>query len=432
MRLHRIAAVTVMVGLALCLASPRAARAAGFAITEHSARIMGMAGSFTAIADSPGATFFNPAGLVQLDGLQLELRITLVAPTFAYTGKTPDGKNDVTVDAVKHLFPIPNIHAVYRVHDRVAVGVGLTAPYGLTSEWDNKTTVNGKEQGWWGRGLIRKIALQTVYINPTVSVKLHERIMLGLGFVVAPGSVTLERSVTLSADPADDVDFKMSGSDIGFGATAGVLVKVLPKMLNVGVAFRSGASYTFEGNAAFTKEGDASKVPAGLRSRLVDGTGSAELNLPHVLSFGVAAFPMDGLAVSFTFDLITWSAYDKLEIKFADNPDLDVSEPKEWANAFAIRVGAEYEIFEWLPVRAGFIFDQSPVPDTTIGPELPDGDRYEFTLGAGYRWRALSVDLAYQYLTTGDIGTADTAPLVGTYKADAHLVGLSVGYKLDI
>jgi long-chain fatty acid transport protein len=423
--------------LALALATD--ARASGFGLNEHGAKAMGMAGAYTAVASTPEATYFNPAGLATLSGIQLEVGGTLITPGMSYTGQVPGTNQEATVDAKRLFFFIPNVHTAFRLHDRIAAGLSVYVPYGLTTEWPKTVTINGEERGWWARGISEKISLETFYLNPAVALKLHPRIFLGAGLTIAKAAVTLNRGVTLSANPAEDIDVNLSGDDWGFGGTAGILIKVLPEMLNAGFTFRSGVGFGFEGSAAFTKGGKAADVPAGLRTRLVDSPVEAKLNLPHVFSFGVAAFPMKALTIAFAFDVITWSSYDKLEMTFKDpkdpskvNSDLSVSEPKNWNNTIVVRVGAEYRVLPQLPLRLGFIFDQGPPPPTTIGPELPDGDRYEFTLGGGYEFKGLSVDLAYQFLTSGTIKTAETAPLVGTYSANAHLVGLSLGYKFSL
>jgi long-chain fatty acid transport protein len=394
--------------------------------------VMGMAGAFTAVANTPAAGFFNPAGLATLDGFQVEAGLTIITPGATYQGIAPGTNTEVEVSPNRLFFYLPNFHASYRVHDRIAVGLSSYVPYGLTMEWPKEVTVDGKPRGWWGRGIIQRIGLQTFFINPTVAGKIHERIYVGAGLTIIKGTVELNRAVTMSADPADDIEVDLTGDDWSFGATAGVLVKVLPKLLNVGVGYRSGASFTFAGNAAFTKDGSADNIPAGLRTRLTDGPGEADLTLPHVISFGVAAFPFEPLTIGFGFDVITWSSYDKLEIRFPENPELNSVEPKDWNNTICIRLGAEYNVLPKLPVRVGFIFDQGPPPPSTVGPELPDGDRYEFTVGVGYSMWGFRADVAYQYLLTGDIQPSETAPLQGTYRSDAHLLGLSVGFKADI
>jgi long-chain fatty acid transport protein len=341
----------------------------------------------------------------------------------------------VTVDANRLYFWLPNLHVSYRIHDRVAAGVSFYVPYGLTMDWPLTVNVDGNETPWWGRGIIKKIALETVNINPMIAIKLHDRIFVGGGVSVGIGAVTLERKVTLSANAADDIDVELSGDDIGVTGNAGVLIKVLPNLLNVGVAFRGGVSYSFTGKAAFTKGGDPAGVPTSLRSRLIDGNVEAGIDLPHTISFGVGAFPLESLTIGFSFDVITWSFYENLAINFTDpgSEELSSSEPKEWNNTVAIRIGAEYDVLPNLPVRLGFIFDQGPPPAHTLGPELPDGDRYEFAGGIGYTSSfGLNVDLAYTFLLTGDVKTSEGAPLIGTYKSSGHLVGLSLGYHLDI
>ena len=85
-----------------------------------------------------------------------------------------------------------------------------------------------------------------------------------------------------------------------------------------------------------------------------------------------------------------------------------------------------------LPVRLGFIYDQSPAPDDTVGPELPDTDRYWLTFGVGYQFFGIQADLAYQLLITSNDETGANAPIVGKRSASAHILSLGVGYKFDI
>lgn len=432
-RVHSAAALIAIAGLVVGAGQ---ARAAGFGINEHSARAMGMANAYTAVADSPGTMFFNPAGIAQLEGLQLEAGVTMIAPLTSYTGNIPGTSTEVTFDTqlVSEEGPafLPNIYASYRIHELVAAGVGFYAPYGLTVLWPESTSANGQDVSWWGRGIVQRIALETIFLNPTVAVKVHDRVYVGAGVNVIKSAVTLDRRVTLSSSLEDDIDVKLSADTWGVGATAGVLIKVLPDLLNVGINYRSAAKLSFEGSAGFTKDGSVDNIATGLRTRLVDDNVEGELTLPHVIGFGIAAFPLDDLTVGFNFEVTTWSTYDELAFDFENNPELSSSEPKNWENAITVRVGAEYRLLPALALRAGFIFDQSPVPQASLGPELPDGDRYEFTLGGGYEFLDFRVDLAYQFLTTGELETIDASPLQGTYTAAAHLVGLSLGYKLDI
>lgn len=419
------------------------AAAAGLAQNEQSARVMGMGGAFVAVADSPGTLFYNPAGLVQLDGLKLELGVTLLTPSVRFQGVAPAG-GEAEVNTVRPYTPLPSAYVSYRVHDRVAVGLGVYMPYGQTVQWPEAVDAAGARVSWWGRDLLRRASLKTFFVTPTIGVKLHRRVLLGLGFSVVQGAVTLERSVTFSADAADDVQLKLSGDDVAVSASAGLLVQVLPELLHLGLTFRSGVDFTFAGTAVYSRGGDGAGVPAGLRTQLIDGPVSAELSLPHTIGFGLAAFPFSGLTLGLAVEVVTWSSFDRLVIQHGDLTDesgavtrerghLDMVEPKLWHNSVTLRLGAEYELLRRnLPVRLGFAYDQSPVPEATVGPGTPDASGYHFSLGMGYRLRGFTVDLAYQYRFSDSVKSTAAAPLPGTYQTSAHLLALSLGYALDI
>ena len=75
-----IAALALLTVLAL----PAFLFANGFDIYEQSAKAVGLGGAFIAQADDPSAIFFNPAGIVQLEGTQLSLGVCPIMPTMRF------------------------------------------------------------------------------------------------------------------------------------------------------------------------------------------------------------------------------------------------------------------------------------------------------------------------------------------------------------
>jgi long-chain fatty acid transport protein len=421
--------LAAIISLTVLGASP--ALGSGLSISEHSAAATGMAGAVGAVANDPSAGFYNPAGLATQTGLGIEASFTAFIAAAAYKGIAPGTATEVQVDAPQNFY-LPSGHVAYRIHDRVAAGFSLYFPFGLGAAWPDTVDVNGTETPYWGRGGMKSLTLYTMFLNPNVAVKLHDRLYIGGGPTIVKGVVTLGRPLTLTSNIADDIDMKLSGEGWAVGGNVGVLVKVLPDVLNVGATYRSKVDLTFKGDAAFTRDGSPDNVPTTLRTLALDGPAEADLPLPHVISFHIAAFPIKPLTIGFGFDFSTWSGYERLNIRFPDNPALAVSEPKDWNNTVTVRVGAEYRILPELPVRAGFIFDQGPVPAVTLGPDAPDSDRYEATVGVGYVFKGFRLDVAYQFFTTAFADTAPGAPYDGAYRMRFHIASATLGYNLDI
>ena len=60
----------------------------GFSIYEQGAKAMALSGAFAAQANDVTAVFYNPAGLTQLEGINVSLGTTLIFPTASFTGPT--------------------------------------------------------------------------------------------------------------------------------------------------------------------------------------------------------------------------------------------------------------------------------------------------------------------------------------------------------
>ncbi len=44
-----------------------------------------------------------------------------------------------------------------------------------------------------------------------------------------------------------------------------------------------------------------------------------------------------------------------------------ISQPKNWNNVWRYHVGLEYKVTDWMDLRFSYIYDESPIPDETIG-----------------------------------------------------------------
>ena len=88
----------------------------------------------------------------------------------------------------------------------------------------------------------------------------------------------------------------------------------------------------------------------------------------------------------------------------------------------------------WLDLRAGYSLENEPMPDRYVDYLVPSNDRrHNFSCGAGFRWRAMTMDLAYTlvYMPDRTVNTS-VAPgvLPSTFQGRlSHVLVGTLGYK---
>lgn len=402
------------------LAAPLAAggaRANGFHVDEQDARATGRAGAVTASTDNASAIYYNPAGIAQLDGLRLDVGASLLGPHAEFTSVS-DG---VTTPAETQTFVLPQVYASYRPSRLVAFGLGFNAPFGLALEWPASSP---------GRTSVRSAELRTFFFTGALALELSRWVpglAVGAGVDLVPASVRIARDVPFGSDVATA---ELGGDALGAGVRAGIIYRppALPA-LSVGLSYRSPVALEFSGNADF----DA--LPAYRANLPPDGDVRTSLTLPQTLTLGVAVRPIPEWEIEVDGSYRGWSSYDELEIEL---PDGNVERsPKDWEDAFTVRVGTELTLAERWAVRLGAVWDQTPVPSSTLDFQLPDADRIDLTIGVGARLTPnLHVDVGGMYVLPQERDTAMAdafePPVKGRFDIDAWIVGLSVGLALDV
>lgn len=130
---------------AIVLGGPTAASAAGFALIEQSASGMGNAyAGAAATAEDASTIFYNPAGMSELKGTQFAVggHVIDLSAKFSNSGSTkpaaivtnPLGGNggEAGTTAI-----VPNVYFVLPIGERFDFGIGVNAPFGLKTEYDD-------------------------------------------------------------------------------------------------------------------------------------------------------------------------------------------------------------------------------------------------------------------------------------------------------
>ncbi len=419
-------ALLVVVGLL-----PGRVDAAGFAIFEQGARGMGFGGAFTAQTSDPSSIFHNAAGIAFLDGKQLYLGATAIAPSQDFTGADPYPGSDVVEKGDAGVVIPPAADYTQRLNDRLVVGIGVHVPYGLRTRWLNRDTT------YTGRFVSKEAEVQAISVNPTVAYKLADRLAVGIGLDFRIAKLSLKRNAgitnpftqTLVDVAAVDLD---SDRKTGFGFNLGLIAQPT-ESLSFGVSYRHHVKMDFTGTANFTLlptgngQFDAA-VAASLPSGVVPVTTS--IDFPSIFAVG-AAYEWNEWTFAADVDFHNWSSFEELPVTFEGYPELSEVITEDYQNTRIYRLGAERRINQIWAARAGYFYDENPSPVESVSPLLPDADRHGLAAGFSYQPGRFKVDVAYWHLFFKERSTEgmNRDNFNGIYKSSANLFAVSIGYS---
>jgi long-chain fatty acid transport protein len=454
--MYRFSALWAVAAGVTVLAAAGTARAQGYGVYEQGACMMGRAGAGVAAPCSDGSgAFFNPAGL-SFDTPQATLGGVLIGPRGDFTDSTTGAVSTLN----NHWYPAPNIYVSSPVGKQMALGVGVFAPYGLTTDWP--TTSEGRFLGY-------KALVQAIYVQPTVSFKVNGRMSLGFGVDITHTSVELRQRVDLSSQPfgpgtfgsvlgvlpgTDFADLDLQGSAWHAGYHLGLLFKANDKV-SFGVRYLSGQKVNVTNGTLSTSQIPAVKpdgtpyvlpisipgvAPAGtpldllVRGAFAPGgtlsnqSASSSLPLPAQFVAGVAVQATPTLKLLADYQFTRWSAFDQLPITGQYLQNIVV---ENYGDTSGVRFGVELAATPKTTFRAGIDLHEAAAPDATVTPNLPEASRREFNVGVGRQLsKSARLDIAYMYLSqpTRD-GRTGALPNNGAYDFSANLFSAALNVR---
>ncbi|MCZ7649843.1 MAG: outer membrane protein transport protein [Thermoanaerobaculia bacterium] len=420
-------ALAIFVAGALMAAS---ANAAGFALYEHGAKAMGMAGAFTAQADDGSAFFFNVAGLAFQRERSFSAGTTFITSEGEFRGADPFPGSAARAE-MEPLAEVPShLYYVQPFGDRATFGLGVYTPFGLTTEWKDKANFPG-------RYLSVLASLRTFDINPTLAFQLTPRFALGIGAIARVSDVELQRYVgsfnPFTQQVADIAKVDLTSDfDTGYGFNVGLLHKVNPSF-SWGLSYRSAIDVEYGGDARFTQIPTGyPQFDAAVARMLPFGAPTpveTAIDFPEMASLGFALTFSPRFLVEVDVNWTGWSSFESLPLAFPDAPALDDTVPQNFEDAYNYRIGFQWTTSPVRQWRFGYVYDETPQPATATGPLLPDADRNGFTVGFGHRGRVITTDLALLYLPFEDRCTSTNRDnFNGCYETTAWLLGATLSF----
>jgi len=386
----------------------------GFQVNFQGQKQQGMGLAGTALYQDGSSLFYNPGSVAFSNENSVNIGFTPVFANLLYVDST-------TLNGYRTNNPMGtpfHAYGLFQLKDSSALKLGLAVytPFGSTVQW---------EDAWIGRFAITRLSLSAIFIQPTVSYRINDRIGIGGGFIASTGSVTLQRDLPVQFDNGDYANATLSGSAFGLGFNLGVQFNATDK-LSIGLTYRSQINMKVsDGEAQFN-------VPESLEANFPDGMFSSSLPLPSVLTVGLAYKFKKKLTAVLDVNYVGWKAYDTLAFDYADNTASlqDTKSARSYKNVFAFRGGVSFGITDAFILRAGGGYGLTPVQSGYATPETPDANRLYGTFGLGYQIdKRLTVDASLFYTQVQRAETNLETNLSGTFFTKAIALGISIIYK---
>lgn len=388
------------------LGSSGLASANAFNINEHDAAVTGRGGATAASNTTPSSIVFNPGGLAVAEGTNFTIGSSLYLAEGSYE---PTGGDKTTTDSKPSV--VPSLYLTSRVHDMIAVGIGLHLPFGLAVSWPDAHPQ---------QAVIQDQTLRTFFITPAVGINLDKQIpglSIGGGIDIVPATVQLERAVIFGDAEGTAV---LGGKATGIGGRAGIMYH--NGGLHLGVMYRSQVKLDFEGTGDFD-------IADPYRAQLpADGDISTSITLPQSVWGGIGYQASNHLELEYNAVWINWNKFEELRISLPGG--VDTVQPQNYKNTVSHRLGLEYK-WETAALRAGFVYDPTPIPSSTLSAQLPDIDRKNITLGGSKKFgSSWAGHLGFLWVTPGERDTNSSNPYTPQFKArygvQAFVASLSI------
>jgi len=438
---------------ALFVAGLSSAHAGGFQLLEQNAS--GIANAYAgsaAVADNASTIFFNPAGMTQLSGAkEVSLGLVVVKPSFKFA-------NQGSLAAVPPLTPvpvrltgsngadagdwaaIPNGYYAQRINDRLSVGVGFGAPFGLKTEYTDD---------WIGRFQSTMFDIKTMNVNPSVAYRVNDKVSVGAGVSIQKMEATYDRFASLFAPPSllpllvqqlgnpqaahaamQNTKLRLKADDVSLGWNVGVLFQPTAAT-RVGLSYRSKVKHTLTGT--LTASGGAAAMLYASDAAGVNAKVDVDLPDTFIVSFTHQLNPrwevladlswtgwssLDVLPIYRTSGVLAGTEADKIDTRFRDT--------------WRVALGANYHYNDAWTFKFGIAHDESPVKnaDTRL-VSLPDNNRIWLSFGAQWRPdRATRVDFGLAHLFINDTRISHNQIdkgkgwVIGEYTGNIWLAGV--------
>jgi long-chain fatty acid transport protein len=369
--------------------------------------------AFAATADNPSAIYYNPAGITQLEGNNLQIG-SLVYFGINAEYQPPNNPN-TTVKSSDAFVYVPSIYYTLSPKNQsFAIGLGIYAPFGLSTEWP-------QDSGFRTLAIQGKLTYMT--LNPVIAWRILPNLSLAGGATINYSELDLQSGIALPVPNSDSFHFNGSGWSYGFNA--GLRWQISDKWA-IGGQYRSAVTADYEGDTSTYFPLPA--IPSGTTQ------STTSLDFPQIASGGISFRPNKHWNIEANADWTDWHSMQQIVLQ--DTPLGNVTIPMNWRSSWFYEGGVSYTFDSGIRIGAGYFYSQSSTTDSSFNPLVPDTNLHVGSIGVSYRGEHWRFGIAGQIITGPWRNVSDSQPwnplsnqsANGSYQLFVPAVTAAVGY----
>lgn len=390
----------------ILLQQPGITHAGGYNLDHQNAAALGaaFAGSESNRSEV-GFAAYNPAAIGGSGRFAAAGSVTGVFPEAQYsnangtllgvapvTGQSSD--DGITENAV-----VPNLSLSYSPIDKLSLGLVVDSTFGLDTDYARDSIMRYQAQ---------HSALQTVEVTPMVAYEIWPGVVAGVGLrvqyvdlsltsIIDAGGIAAANSVPGFTPGSSDLRASFNGDDTSVGYSLGIQASP-HRLVDLGIAYLSAVQHDIGGNAHYgLNDSAAGQILNGAVGLFEAHRFDTKLDTPGTLAIGFRLNATDRIRVLFSERVMFWSRLDQVAVSFNDGATPTDVFTQQWRDTTMTSVGLEFDVFGRTTLRAGYMYDESPVRGRYASPRIPDSDRH---------WISAGVSHAFSERLTADLGLA--------------------------
>ena len=411
---------------ALTACASSAAFAEGFGVYEWSAAGTAMGENYMFAEEDPAVLAYNPAQMTKLNGTYFSIGASMVNPDTKvfFSGVknfTTGALSDQLWENEYDMSVAPYMYYVTKAGKNSWWGIGMFSRFGNQLEYNDL---------WPGKYDTIFSGIKGITIQPTYAFKISDKLSAAVGLDINYVKLRMRKGVHPILGNANT---DLEGDTVNIGWLASLMYDFTPKT-SLAVTYRSRIKHTMDD--ADIDFNEFALAPGGYLRSGANGT----VTLPDSVSIGLGHKFNDRTRVELNAVWTNWKTYNALNIYF-DHPALQhpmiggkSENPKDWDASWRYGIGIEHKLSKQWSILAGYVYDESPVPDQYMDFTIPTGDRHRGSLGFKYRFKE-NHEVVFAY--TGIwAGTRDVKSSVGAFD-NAHIHDgftqvISLGYTVKL